>query len=118
MDKNSIQEFLNICCPKVNSKDFLIKMENEIKKINQSEQFQFELNQHKALDNKIRLLIYKLLEGRELCTCALAEILKVSEGTITHHLKKLDEANLIVGRKKGYFTVYYTKENIREKIKE
>lgn len=67
---------------------------------------------HKALSNIKRFMIYKLLERRPMCTCALAKIFSVSDGTITHHLKILEKAGLIMGKKEGYFTRYYTTKNM------
>lgn len=71
--------------------------------------FNRELQYHKALANPLRLRIFKLLARQPLCTCALAKILGVSEGSITHHLKKLKAAELVLGKKESYFTVYRTR---------
>ena len=67
---------------------------------------------HKALSNIKRFIIYKLLDRRPMCTCALAKIFSLSDGTITHHLKILEKAGLIMGMKEGYFTRYYTTKNM------
>ena len=67
---------------------------------------------HKALSNFNRYLMFKLLEHKPMCTCALANVFSVSDGTITHHLKILEKAGLIFGKKEGYFTKYYTKKNL------
>jgi ArsR family transcriptional regulator len=67
---------------------------------------------HKALSNIKRFMIYKLLERKSMCTCALAKVFSVSDGTITHHLKILEKAGLVMGKKEGYFTRYYTTKNM------
>ena len=67
---------------------------------------------HNALSNFKRFSIYLLLKHRPMCTCALAKVFSVSDGTITHHLKILENAGLIMGKKEGYFTRYYTKQNL------
>jgi len=35
---------------------------------------------------------------------------------ITHHLKILEDAGLIIGKKEGYFTRYYTVEELVQKL--
>ena len=80
------------------------------------ESFEEELQYHKALANRERLLIYKLLLKRATCTCVLSFILEKSQSTISHHLKILEDAGLILGKKDGYFVTYYTRENFAEEF--
>ncbi len=72
--------------------------------------FEEELKFHKALANQERLLIYKLLLKRPICTCVLSFILGKSQSTISSHLKVIEDAGLIIGKKEGYFVHYYTRE--------
>jgi ArsR family transcriptional regulator len=65
-----------------------------------------EIKKYKALANKTRILLYKLLEKQEMCTCALANILGVTEGTISYHLGVLNDAKLIEGHTSSYFTIW------------
>jgi len=67
---------------------------------------------HKALSNLKRFLIYNLLKEKPMCTCALAKVFQTSEGTISHHLKILQDAGKVIGMKESYFTTYYTIENL------
>jgi len=60
--------------------------------------------------------IYQLIQKGELTNGALAKILSLSEGSITHHIKKLDDAGLIIGRNKGHFIIYYTTEGLKKKL--
>ncbi len=71
-----------------------------------------EYHIHKALSNLKRFTILNVLQHKPMCTCALARIFGVSDGTITHHLKILEAAGLIIGKKEGYFTRYYTKKEL------
>lgn len=91
---------------------FLKENKEFISKVSDDEDFQRNFQTHKALSNIKRFTIYQLLKKRPMCTCALATLFDVSEGTITHHLKILEKADLIVGRKEGYFTRYYTNEEL------
>jgi len=110
------QEFLKICEINDDPSDFIKEKLDFVEKKLNSEDFQNELKHHSALANKNRLLIYQLIQKGELTNGALAKILSLSEGSITHHIKKLDDAGLIIGRNKGHFIIYYTTEGLKKKL--
>jgi len=89
---------------------FLDEHRKYVSQTEENEEFLDDWKIHKALSNKNRYLIFKLLEHKPMCTCALANVFSVSDGTITHHLKILEKTGLIIGKKEGYFTRYYTKK--------
>lgn len=63
----------------------------------------------KALADPVRLqlLVHMLNQLRqEACTCELAPLVELSEPTISHHLKKLEGAGLVVKERRG-MNVYY-----------
>lgn len=60
----------------------------------------------KAISDETRMKILKLLLKHNYCVRALARNLKLSEATISQHLKILREAGLLVGEKRGYFMHY------------
>lgn len=63
----------------------------------------------KALADPARLQLVSLLmagENQEACTCDLTEPLGLSQPTVSHHLKKLAEAGLVVGERRGVWTYY------------
>lgn len=66
--------------------------------------------QLKALADPTRLRLLSLMlanPGLEACTCDLTDELGLSQPTITHHLRKLAAAGLVVpDRKVGNFTYY------------
>ena len=72
--------------------------------------FEEKLIRHKALGHKIRYLIYHLIKHKEMCICELNAILDLSQPTISHHVKILEQAGLIIGIKSGKFTHYQIKE--------
>ncbi|MHA1585137.1 MAG: ArsR/SmtB family transcription factor [Promethearchaeota archaeon] len=86
------------------------------KTIIETRDFQKHLERYSALSNKNRLLIYNLIKQEKMCNCVLAQILSLTEGSVTHHTKILENAGLIIGRKKGHFTIYYTPENLKKII--
>ncbi len=64
----------------------------------------------KALADPTRLRLLSLMlasPGLEACTCDLTDVLDLSQPTITHHMRKLAAAGLIVpDRRVGNFTYY------------
>ncbi|HUW77813.1 MAG TPA: metalloregulator ArsR/SmtB family transcription factor [Candidatus Nanopelagicaceae bacterium] len=63
----------------------------------------------KALADSVRLqlLVHMLHQpGNEACTCELAPLVGLSEPTVSHHLKKLEGAGLVVKERRG-MSVYY-----------
>lgn len=51
-------------------------------------------------------ILYSLLEA-ELCVCAIAELLGMTQSAISHQLKVLKNAKLVYARREGK-TVYYS----------
>ena len=95
---------------------FLDENKKKVSQIKNNEKFIEEWKFHNALSNLKRFTMYKLLEYKPMCTCALARVFSVSDGTITHHLKILEKTGLIMGKKEGYFTRYYTKKNMIKEL--
>ncbi len=64
----------------------------------------------KALADPTRLRLLSLMlanTGLEACTCDLTEPLGLTQPTVTHHLRKLTDAGLVVpDRRVGNFTYY------------
>lgn len=50
-------------------------------------------------------ILYALMES-ELCVCAIAELLGMTQSAISHQLKTLKNANLVANRREGK-TIYY-----------
>lgn len=60
----------------------------------------------KALSDKNRLKIVKLLRHRELCVCEIRTGLGLAQPTVSKHLKILEEAGLVVSEKQGLWVNY------------
>ena len=60
----------------------------------------------KALGDRVRLEIIKLLLGQELCVCDIWNAFAVSQPTISHHLRTLKYAGLVNDRREGKW-IYY-----------
>ena len=70
----------------------------------------------KAAADESRMKILKLLLGHNFCVRALARNLKLSEATISQHLKILREAGLLTGEKHGYFMHYDVNRTVLEEL--
>ena len=63
----------------------------------------------KAIADPVRLRLLSIIlasEGMQACTCDLTGPLGLSQPTVSHHLKKLAAAGLIVGERRGTWTYY------------
>lgn len=60
----------------------------------------------KALADKNRIRILKMLEFKPLCVCELTAVLRLSQPSISKHLKILKEAELIEDLQDGLWTDY------------
>lgn len=69
----------------------------------------------KALGNQHRLEIIKLIQDKEICACMLLEELEISQPTLSHHMKILEEIALVHSRKEGKWRHYSLNQ---EKIKD
>ena len=70
----------------------------------------------KALSDENRLLILKLLKNSEQCACILLESLKISQPTLSHHMKILVDAGLVDFRKEGKWMHYSLRETARQRL--
>ena len=60
----------------------------------------------KALSDETRLRIYLLLLQSELCVCELVNILNMEQSRISHCVRILKEAGLVVNRREGKWIIY------------
>jgi ArsR family transcriptional regulator, arsenate/arsenite/antimonite-responsive transcriptional repressor len=72
-------------------------------------------NLFKALGHPTRLLMVNLIKQKPRHTEELASILKLSAGTVSHHLSLLTEAGLLDSSKEQYYQNYSLKGGMLEK---
>ena len=60
----------------------------------------------KALSDQNRLRIVQLLTGGEQCGCELLEQMRITQPTLSHHMKILCDSNLVNARKEGKWMHY------------
>ena len=62
-----------------------------------------------AYENRIQIL--ELLRDGERCACMLLEEMKITQPTLSHHMKILCDAGVVVGRKEGKWMHYSISED-------
>lgn len=60
----------------------------------------------KALADGNRVRIIKMLQVREMCVCELRAALELAQPSVSKHLRILEEAGLVEGRKEGPWVNY------------
>lgn len=59
-----------------------------------------------ALSDTTRLKIIDLLSCGEMCACEILEHLTILQSTLSYHMKKLTDVNLVLARKEGPWVHY------------
>ncbi len=62
---------------------------------------------YSMLSDKNRLRILKLLEQKPMCVCELTYVLGIRQPSVSRHLRKLKEADLIDSRQDGPWHEYF-----------
>ncbi|MDA8161052.1 MAG: metalloregulator ArsR/SmtB family transcription factor [Desulfobacteraceae bacterium] len=68
--------------------------------------FKLYLKVMKALSDRTRVTMVKLLQNREMCVCELQAALKLAQPSVSKQLKVLEEAGLVESRKEGQWVNY------------
>lgn len=70
----------------------------------------------KALSDKNRLRILKILQKKSLCVCEITEILKLATSTVSKHLSILHEAGLIIPERDKKWINYKINPNPKDNL--
>jgi len=65
----------------------------------------------KALADRNRTKIIKMLSHKEMCVCEMRSVLKMTQPSVSKHLKILEEAGLVESRKEGLWVNYRLRTN-------
>jgi ArsR family transcriptional regulator, arsenate/arsenite/antimonite-responsive transcriptional repressor len=65
----------------------------------------------KALSDKSRIRILKMLQNRKLCVCEIRSVLGLANSTVSQHLSILKDAGLILDEKDGKWINYMINRN-------
>lgn len=71
-----------------------------------------------ALGDATRLEMVGLLaaRGKELCVCELESHFRLSQPTVSHHLRILREAGIVSSERRGTWVYYSLEPGLREKL--
>jgi len=72
----------------------------------------------KALGDKTRFRMIRLLLTHDLCVGALADHMGMSKAAVSQHLQILRKAGLVKGEKRGYWTHYGVDKDVIQRIAE
>lgn len=72
----------------------------------------------KAISNPHRLKIVRILSCGQLCACHLLEHFQFSQPTLSHHMKVLEEAGVVLAEKKGKWQHYQLSPEFIENLRE
>ncbi len=71
----------------------------------------------KAMSDETRLKIIDMLSCDELCACHILEKFKITQPTLSYHMKILTESSLVNARKDGVWTRYTLNLNLIDSFK-
>lgn len=60
----------------------------------------------KALGDENRIKILRLLRGGERCACVLLDDLRITQPTLSHHMRILCDSRIVAGRRDGKWMHY------------
>ena len=72
----------------------------------------------KVISDPKRLRIIDILSCDELCACELLEKFDISQPTLSHDMRKLEEASLVTSRREGKNTYYSLSKASLDEIEE
>jgi ArsR family transcriptional regulator len=72
----------------------------------------------KALSDPVRVQLVDVLRQHagQVCVCELVPLFDVAQNTISHHLKKLREAEIVGVERRGLFAYYYVNPEALEDL--
>ena len=70
----------------------------------------------KAFSDENRIQILEMLREGEKCACHILEEMQITQPTLSHHMKILCDAGVVVGRKEGKWMHYSISESGLENV--
>ena len=109
-NKDDIKTLIECIGLDIDVHEYIKSLKNSRDEILSKPDFKERVSSHKALGHESRFLIYNLIKKKEMCICELNAILDLTQPTISHHVKILEQAGLINGVKSGKFVHYQVKK--------
>jgi DNA-binding transcriptional ArsR family regulator len=101
-----------------------IRQQADLKQLNRckdliedlDESFDYLSNGLELAGNKVRLkILFLLYQEQRLCVCDIADILEMTISSVSQHLRKLKDRNLIISEKEAQ-TIYYSMTTEYQKL--
>lgn len=72
----------------------------------------------KALGDPVRIQLVDVLRRHagKVCVCELVPLFDLTQGTVSHHLKKLRDAGIVGSERQGLWAYYYVKPEALEEL--
>jgi ArsR family transcriptional regulator len=70
----------------------------------------------KALSDVTRLKIVEMLSCGEMCACDILEYFKITQPTLSYHLKMLTDSKIVLSRKEGTWIMYSLNHDLINEI--
>ena len=93
-------------CSSENASEYADELKKLADKAMTAENAKKRSNVFKALADENRLRILNLLKTREMCVCEVMVALDLTQPTASHHLRILENVELVKDRKEGKWTFY------------
>jgi ArsR family transcriptional regulator len=100
-------------CDCLNIKEYTVQLKQLAEKEANRENAKKRGRFFKALGDESRQRILSLLSIKELCVCELVMALNMTQPTTSHHLKILEDADLIQDRRDGKWMFYSVKDKAK-----
>ena len=71
----------------------------------------------KALSDTTRVEIIDMLKSGTMCGCKILEKFKITQPTLSYHMKSLVESGLVAVKKEGVWNYYSINDDVLESIK-
>lgn len=81
-------------------------------------EYEYYAKVFKALGDPKRAMIVDMLSCGELCACMILEKFKMSQSTLSHHMKLLCECGIVKARPEGKWTYYSLHDDMIRKTKQ
>ena len=72
----------------------------------------------RALSDTNRLAIIDMIKTEEKCACKILEELKITQPTLSHHMKILCDSGLVNSRREGKWMHYSINKELFEEVKQ
>lgn len=93
-------------CPPSDAPEYATELKRVAEEAMDIEVIKRQSRVFRALADGTRLRILKLLQVREMCVCEVMVALDLTQPTASHHLRILEDADLVDGEKKGKWVFY------------